>query len=121
MSFYDAFKDVISIAQKADNIDLYKQLLDLSSQALDLQAENAKLMEENAELKRSRDLEGKICRHKSPYITLQGDSQTIKYCAVCWDSTRKLIQMKESANSATYGTRPSLFCHICRNHCELDQ
>ena len=46
MAFYDAFKDAIALAQKADNIELYKQLLDLSAQALDLQAENAKLKEE---------------------------------------------------------------------------
>ena len=45
MAFYDAFKDAITLAQKADNIQLYKQLLDLSAQALDLQAENAKLKE----------------------------------------------------------------------------
>ena len=34
MSLYDAMKDVISIAQKADNIELYRQLLDLSAQAI---------------------------------------------------------------------------------------
>lgn len=52
MSFYDAFKDAMSIAQKADNVELYRQLLDLSSQALDLQAEVLRLKEENAELKK---------------------------------------------------------------------
>ena len=37
MGFYDAFKDVLNMAQKADNIDLYRQLLDLSAQALEMQ------------------------------------------------------------------------------------
>ena len=37
MGFYDAFKDVVKLAQKADNLELYRQLLDLSAQALDLQ------------------------------------------------------------------------------------
>ena len=36
MGLYDKLKDVAKIAQKADNIDLYRQLIDLSSQALDL-------------------------------------------------------------------------------------
>ena len=42
MGLYDAMKDAISLAQKADNIELYRQLLDLSAQALELQAEVAK-------------------------------------------------------------------------------
>ena len=36
MGFYDAFKDALSVAQKADNVELYRHLLDLSAQALDL-------------------------------------------------------------------------------------
>ena len=39
MAFCDAFKDVIDIAPKAENIDLYRRLLDLSHDAFDLQNE----------------------------------------------------------------------------------
>lgn len=39
MGLYEGIKDAIGLAQKADNIDLYKQLLDLGAQALDMQAE----------------------------------------------------------------------------------
>ena len=31
MSLYDAFKDAMNMAQKADNIELYRQLLDLGA------------------------------------------------------------------------------------------
>ena len=48
MGLYDAFKDAMNMAQKADNIELYRQLLDLGAQALDLQAEVARLKEDNA-------------------------------------------------------------------------
>ena len=43
MGLYEGIKGAIGIAQKADNIELYKQLIDLSSQALDMQTEIAKL------------------------------------------------------------------------------
>ena len=43
-----------ALAQKADNVELYKQLIDLSSQALDMQTEIAKLREENSELKKPK-------------------------------------------------------------------
>lgn len=63
MGLYDAMKDAVSLAQKADNIELYRQLLDLSAQALDLQSEVARLKEENSELKKHRDLEADIEYH----------------------------------------------------------
>ena len=52
MGLYEGIKDAIGIAQKADNIELYRQLLDLGAQALDMQAEITRLREENAELKK---------------------------------------------------------------------
>ena len=113
MSLYDAMKDAVSLAQKADNVELYRQLLDLSAQALDLQAEVARLREENAELKKSRDISDRIVRHKNPFITLEGDELNIKYCAVCWDSDGKLIQMKSYIPHST----PQLLCNKCRNNC----
>ena len=121
MSLYDGIKDVAKIVQQADNVDLYRKLLDLSAQALDLQAENARLTEENRELKKSKSIEESICRHRNPYITLCDDPQNIKYCAVCWDSSHKLIQMKEVINSASYGTGISLHCHNCKSHCHPDK
>ena len=50
MSFYDAIKEAINLAQKADNIELYRQLLDLGAQALEMQNEIAQLKMENMEL-----------------------------------------------------------------------
>ena len=60
MGLYDAFKDVLNIAQKADNLDLYRQLIDLSAQALDLQAENTRLKEENEQLRKQKIDEERI-------------------------------------------------------------
>ena len=118
MSFYDAFKDVIKVAQKADNVELYKQLLDLGGQALDLQAENARLREENALLRKRKSITDSIERHKSPYLTLSGDELHLKYCSVCWDSEQNLIQMLEYQEWT--GTSNSLHCQKCKNHCRVD-
>lgn len=98
MSFYDAIKDAASLAQKADNIELYRQLLDLGAQALDLQAEVARLKEENAELKRRRDIADRVIRHEEPCVTLEGDTTELYYCSHCWDSERLLIQLSCHSN-----------------------
>ena len=118
MNFYDAFKDVIRIAQKADNIELYRQLLDLSAQALDLQAENARLKEENEDLKKRKINEERIIRHKQPYLTMMDDELDLKYCSVCWDSEQLLIQMRTSSEWTSEKTL--LVCHKCNNRCGLD-
>ena len=94
MSFYDSFKDLISVAQKADNIELYKQLLDLSSQALDMQDEMARLKAENAELRKNKELQEDIEYHINPYVTRKSDAQDIKYCAACWGSKKVLITLQ---------------------------
>ena len=98
MSFYDAIKEVASLAQKADNIELYRQLLDLSAQALDLQAEIARLREENAELRKRKDITNMIIRHKEPCITLKDDTEGLYYCSHCWDSEQLLIQLNCHSN-----------------------
>ena len=121
MGFYDAFKDVLNVAQKADNIELYRQLLDLSAQALDLQAENAKLKEENAQLKKNKVDEERLVRHKQPYLTMRDDSQQIKYCSVCWDTSRKLVQMREMEESSYSWSDITFYCHNCKSNCHPDQ
>ena len=109
MGLYEGIKDVAKIVQKADNVELYRQLIDLSAQALDMQATINKLTEENAELKKRQDLEERIERHQELYITLKGDENNIFYCSHCWDSDGKLIQMRKSSKEyhcphcSTYG------------------
>ena len=96
MGLYEGIKDVAKVVQKADNVELYLQLLDLSAQALDMQATINKLTEENAELKKKQDIEERIQRHQELYLTLKGEEGDILYCSHCWDNDRKLIQMQKS-------------------------
>lgn len=113
MGFYDAFKDAISLAQKADNIELYRQLLDLAAQALDLQDENARLRREVSALQEEHDIKNQIIRHKEPYITLANDALFLPYCAICWAKEKKLYQMKKGSKSGIM----KLYCYNCHNQC----
>ncbi len=93
MRLYEAFKEVLSIAQKADNIELYRQLLDLSAQVLDMQEAIAKLKKENSEFKVKKSIACKIVRHIEPVVTLKNDSMNLRYCSHCWDSQQLLVQL----------------------------
>ena len=95
MGFYDAFKDVLNMAQKADNIDLYRQLLDLSAQALEMQEEITRLKAENKELKSQKNIEDDIEYYVDPFITRKSDEKPIKYCAACWADKKKLLPLQD--------------------------
>lgn len=113
MGLYEGIKDAIGIAQKVDNIELYRQLLDLGAQALEMQAEITRLREENEELKKFNDLESRIIRHEEPFVTLKGDNEKIRYCATCWGNQSKLIQMTR----IKHYERIKLQCNICKTTC----
>ena len=113
MGLYEGIKDAIGIAQKADNIDLYKQLIDLSSQVLDMQTEIAKLRAENSELKNSKGTEQRLVRHEQPYLTLEDDNPKVCYCAVCWGKDEKMIQMDRINWD---NVQIKLYCSVCNNH-----
>ncbi len=103
MGLYEGIKEVAKVIQKADNIELYSKLLDLGEQALEMQAEIASLREENARLKKEKELDDDIVFHRVeksdslsqeyPYITLKSDTEGIRYCAICWGKSHKLIPL----------------------------
>lgn len=105
MGFYDGIKDAISLAQKADNIELYRQLLDLGAQALEMQNQIQELKNENRELKEKLIERQKIIRHSEGYLTIEDDEQEIQYCAVCYGNTGKMIQIPDLVKR----------CPICGN------
>lgn len=109
MAIYDIVKDAIGIAQKADNIDLYKKLLEIGQMALDLQNENAEMKKKIEELTRSKHFEEDIVRHIQPYYTLKSDGEdsSIYYCSTCYGKENKKIQMVSSDNG-------KLWCPACK-------
>lgn len=101
MGIYDAFKDVMSVAQKADNIDLYHKLLDLSAQAVEMQNKVYELTEENrklklriSELQKARDIEEDLELLPEGYLIRKSEKEKGKntaYCAACWQNYKKLM------------------------------
>lgn len=92
MGWYEALKDGISVAQKADNLQLVRDLLEAQQQIFDLVNENNQLKEEIKRLNEVGDIEENIERHKDAYITLKNDSEKLIYCSCCWDTKKVLIQ-----------------------------
>ena len=108
-TIYEAIKDVAKIAQKANNIDLYKKLIDISSDALDLQNKVFELSEENKKLRNKISEKENVVRHKDGlYVTVANEKPEIRYCSTCWGKDNKLIQLNEIGS-----------CRICEERWHL--
>ncbi len=108
-------KNVADIVKKADNLELYAMLLDLYGKALDLQQENAELKSKLADISEQKSIANKVLRHHQPYITIKDEVPSLMYCAHCWDSQGKLIQINSSPRSAEF------FCPDCKNSGVYDE
>ncbi len=102
MGLYDVIKDLANLVQKADNIELYRQLLDLSGGVLDMQNKIVVLTNENLELKKNKEIESTIERHNETFITLIDNNDSVYYCSRCWDSDKKLIQLKCDSSTGMF-------------------
>ena len=113
MEIISLLKEVFTVAQKADNIGLEKQILEIEQQAIDLVEENRDLKEKVAELQEALKIKDDIERHYEPYITLKSDPSKRPYCATCYANTGKLIQMIDFDE----GTVDCPSCHIGFSKC----
>jgi hypothetical protein len=95
MGLYDTMKDAIGIAQKVDNIELYRALLDLQKGASELSDENKKLKEEVDRLTNIiNDNNNKELRGDCYYFNGEGP-----YCTKCHDDENKKIHMNKNDNN----------------------
>lgn len=84
------------MVRKADNIDLYSQILDLQQEALELVEENIGLKNEIRELKIVEGIQEKLEFRENRYYLI--DDEKIEkgpFCSSCWDTSNKLIRLHE--------------------------
>jgi transposase-like protein len=60
---------------------------------LEFQNELAEAREENNSLKKRFEIEDDIERYEDLFVTRKSDNVKTIYCAPCWDTERKLIQV----------------------------
>lgn len=94
-SLIDIVKNAVTLAQKADNIELTKTLLDVQSKTIELQEENYNLKKQLQELKDIESIEADIIPLSYPFFKLSKDDGKVNryFCSTCWGKEKKLIQM----------------------------
>lgn len=108
MGIYEMIKDAISMAQKADNIELVKTILNLQEEMFKLLEKIKCLNEENEKLNEVIN-EIKTIEFKDDCYYFNG---TGPYCSRCYDAEKKKIRMtKRDTQMGTIYNK----CPNCRN------
>lgn len=114
MAVYDAIKDAVSIAQKADNIELYRLLIDVQKESLDLLEENRQLKERIKELEDNSKIGESLIFQDYHYYKIEDKDFKEPYCSNCWDSNKKLIRVH--VNIWVSGKGIANRCPNCKTH-----
>jgi|SRR5690625_2462112 len=96
MDIIKGIKEVADVVRKADNIELYRQILDLQKEALDLVEENHELKNEIRELKKVPDLQKKLTFKNNAYYLDNDDVADGPFCSTCWDARDMLVRLHDN-------------------------
>lgn len=98
MNIINTLKDLITLLQKTDNIDMVQKVIDIQSQIMEMQVEISKLQEENKKLKDTSKIRKNIIRHENDNVIHLKNEEKILYCSKCWDDEQKLIQVSKTSS-----------------------
>jgi len=113
MGIIETIKDVVTLVQKADNIDLVKHVLALQTQAQELIEENRNLKEKVRELEGLLQL-AKSLSFQAPFYVADGDP--VPFCPRCWEADRKPVHVVKIFG----GARTRWDCVECRRTYMID-
>lgn len=97
MGILDTAKDVITLVQKADNLELVKQVLALQSDIMKMMDENRTLKDEIRTLKNQLHTKEKlIFRNNTYWLPKDDGTEDGPFCSTCHDSDQKLIRLHKT-------------------------
>jgi hypothetical protein len=90
MGIVENLKDVLKLADAANNLDLYKKLAELQTSILALQDENRELKDRVGQLNQQLSLKDKM-HFTAPFYYQENDKTP--YCPACWEGKNAAIHV----------------------------
>lgn len=96
MGVYEAIKNAVALAQKADNVDLLRKLLDAQSASIEDRETIRALREEVVDLRKRLQLQEELrWEHNVYWRELADGNREGPYCPKCWSGESKLVRFIE--------------------------
>lgn len=99
MGLIDRLKELASLAQKVQNIELYGKLVSFQSEILAVQDENRDLRDLVRQLQEKLDLKAKVSWERPFYWTCGTAQKEGPFCQKCYDSEGKLIRLQQRGSA----------------------
>lgn len=114
MDVYQLVRDLIDEAKKEKNLEMVDQLIAIKLALSEMQDENNDLKRRITELEQASITEEDLELQSQGYYIKKSEKEegkNIKYCAACWQNTKKLMPYIPSIGRAfpSYGSMPSTF------------
>ena len=107
-------KDVVTVAQKSNDIEMVQKVITAQEEVIELQDKIYNLKKENSELKEKLKQNSNIVRYRGiPVLSIKNDKDKILYCSNCYGSENKLIPVHIVDYKHSY-------CRVCRDQSELN-
>lgn len=108
MGWYEAVKDVVTVAERLKDAELKNRLADVQVECAKLAEENAQLRTELLDLRGQLQIRQEMHFHNNVYWRHGKDkSREGPYCPKCFDGSNKLARMAEPPGGNYW------FCPVC--------
>ncbi|MGE5699925.1 MAG: hypothetical protein ACM31N_07680 [Deltaproteobacteria bacterium] len=103
MGAVENIKEIADLIKKIGDADLYRKIVELEHEVFELSCQNLLSLSKIEELKEILRVKQNI-KYDGQVYYLEGDS--VPYCPKCWEVTRALVHLTESA-SPSFGHCPN--------------
>jgi hypothetical protein len=98
MGILETVKDAVEVVQKADNIDLLRQLLNIHNDAIKLVEENGSLKSKIQSLEEQLKIRDALVFEDNVYWLQKETGKDGPYCSLCWDDKQKLVRLQTGSS-----------------------
>jgi len=119
MSIVGDIKDIAEVLQKADNIELYKQVLNLQADAMKILDDNRELKEKVHDLEEKLKIQEDVEFKDNAYWKKSDDDGP--FCVPCWDGKGQLMRMIDDEGNVSCPSRECDYTYQTEERKRRDQ
>ena len=103
MGIIDTAKDVATLVQKLDNIELNKKILELQGQIMSVLEENHSLKDQVRNLRGKLEFQGSLNFRQNMYFCeLPDGTEDGPFCSRCWDVEKTAVRLQTLHSGAKF-------------------